>query len=228
MKNHFILLLLIIAICAAGCGVYHPMTVDVPLISEKNDLRIDAGGAVFPSGFTTVSYGLTDKIAVQGFGTVGFNGRYYVQAAAGLYQKKEDDKVMEFYGGYGFGYGDVYNYRKPGDFFGNYQLYFGQINYGKIANGSSAYFEGGFGFKGGYMLSAFTDKYYYDKVLETNVFKTYHDQSLLLEPVGFIRVGGNLKFSAKIGGTLIYKFTSKDKQLPYSFFNIGLGINYRF
>lgn len=220
--------LFLLLITASGCGVYQPIPVDVPLISEKNDLRIDAGASVFPSVFTTVSYGLTDKIAVQGFGSVGLNGRYYVQAATGFYRKKEENKVLEAYAGYGFGYGDVYKYRQPGDLFGSYQLFFGQINVGKIAVGSSSYFEGGFGFKAGYMLSEFTDKYYYDKILETDVYNTYHDRSVLLEPVGFLRVGGNLKFSAKIGGALIYKFTHKDLKLPYNYFNVGLGINYRF
>jgi hypothetical protein len=40
-------------------------------ISEKNDLRIDAGISLGPSAHTTISYGLTDKIAIQGFGSVG-------------------------------------------------------------------------------------------------------------------------------------------------------------
>jgi len=46
--------------------------------------------------------------------------------------------------------------------------------------------------------------------------------------VGFIRIGGQkLKFSVKLGGTMIYKFTNTNRSLPYSYINLGLGINYR-
>jgi len=41
-------------------------------------------------------------------------------------------------------------------------------------------------------------------------------------------VGGEkLKFSVKVGGTMLYKFTNTDKGLPHSYLNLGLGINYR-
>ncbi len=203
------------------------MTTDIPLISEKNDLRVDAGISVVPSANATISYGLTDKIAIQGFGSIGYD-RYYFQAATGLYKNKGNSKIFELYGGFGYGYGDAYNDANPGNLRGNYQLYFAQANYGKIANESSN-FEIGFGIKGGYLHSNLTDKNYYGWISETGPFKTYHDESILLEPIGFIRIGGNrLRFNVKLGGTMIYKFTNTDKNLPYSYLNLGIGLNYRF
>jgi hypothetical protein len=106
-------------------------------------------------------------------------------------------------------------------------LYFGQLNYGKIANETSN-FEIGFGIKTGYLHSNLIDRNYYNWISETGPFDKYHDESILFEPLGFIRFGGNkLRFSVKLGGTLIYKFTNTDKGLPYSYLNIGLGLNYR-
>jgi hypothetical protein len=40
------------------------MTTDIPLISGKNDLRVDAGISVVPSVNATVSYGLTNNVAI--------------------------------------------------------------------------------------------------------------------------------------------------------------------
>ncbi len=227
MKKRILIYGILISLTMSGCVVYHPMTTDIPLISEKNDLRIDAGISIIPSANATVSYGLTDKIAIQGFGSVGAENRYYFQAATGLFKNKGDRKVSELYGGFGYGYGDAYKDANPGNLSGDYQLYFGQANFGKIS-GKTSNFETGFGLKAGYLHSNLTDKNYYDWTSETGPFKTYHDESILFEPVGFIRFGGNrLRFNVKLGGTLIYKFTNTDRHLPYSYLNLGIGLNYR-
>ena len=210
-----------------SCIVYHPQTTDIPLISEKNDLRMDAGVSIVPSAHATISYGLTDKIAIQGFGSIGADDRYYFQAATGIYKNKGNNKILELYGGFGYGYGNAYKDANPGNLLGDYQLYFGQLNYGKIANASSN-FEVGFGIKAGYLHSNLTDKNYYNRISETGKFDIYHDESFLLEPIGFLRIGGDkLKFSVKLGGCWINKFTHTNKHLPYSFINFGLGLNYR-
>lgn len=211
----------------SSCVVYETKTTDVPLISEKNDLRVDAGVTMISSANATISYGLTDKIAVQGFGNYGSKDRYYVQAATGLFKNRGNNRVIELYGGMGYGYGNAYKDSNPGHLRGDYQLYFGQLNYGKIANESS-HFEIGVGIKTGYLHSNMTDENYYDLVSENGPYKTYHDESVLVEPVGFVRVGGpRLKFNVKLGGTMIYKFTNTDRSLPYSCLNLGVGLNYR-
>ena len=211
----------------SGCIVYQTPMTDIPLISKKSDLRIDGGVSLIPAIHSTVSYGLTDNIAIQGYGSVGADDKYYFQAATGLYKNKGNDRVLELYGGFGYGYGNAYNDANPGNLYGNYQLYLGQFNYGKIANKSSK-FEIGLGIKAGYLHSNLTDKNYYGWGYTTGPFDIYKDESILFEPVGFMRFGGGrLKFSFKLGSTLIYKFTNTDKTLPYSRLNIGLGLNYR-
>ena len=227
MKYKILVVGFFLGLLMSGCIVYYPQTADVPLISGKNDLRVDAGISLIPSANATISYGLTDKIAIQGFGSIGADDVFYLQAAAGLYKRKINSQVTEIYGGVGYGKGTAYNDANPGHLLGNYQLYYGQFNYGKIANERSN-LEFGIGFKTGYLHSNFDDRNYYNRYSETGSFKTYHDESLLIEPLGFIRLGGDkLKFSVKLGGTWIYKFTNTDKGLPYSHVNLGLGINYR-
>ncbi len=211
----------------SSCIVYHPQSTDIPLISKKNDLRVDAGISLIPSAQATISYGLTDKIAVQGFGSIGSEERYYLQAATGLYKNLGNSQVFEVYGGFGHGYGNAYKGANPGHLYGNYQLYFTQFNFGKIATEHSN-FEVGVGVKAGYLNSYLTDDNYYSVKPETTPNVEYHDKSLLFEPVGVMRVGGSkLRFSLRLGGALIYKFTNTENNLPYSKVNIGLGLNYR-
>jgi len=227
MKNRILTFGFLISLTMSSCIVYHPMSTDIPLISKKNDLRVDAGISIIPSANATVSYGLTDKIAIQGFGSVGTDDSYYVQAATGLYKNRGDNKIFELYGGFGYGYGNAYKDANPGNLLGDYQLYFGQANFGKISSNTSN-FETGFGLKAGYLHSNLKDKNYYDLISETGPFITYHDQSVLFEPAGFIRFGGTkLRINIKLGGTLIYKFSNKDRNLPYSYLNLGIGLNYR-
>jgi hypothetical protein len=215
-----------IAMMMAGCIVYHPQTTDIPLICEKRDLRVDAGISLIPSVHTTVSYGLTDKIAIQGYASIGSDNRFYLQTAAGLYNSKGNNRILEVYSGFGYGFGDAYIDANPGNLTGNYQLYFGQLNYGKIS-GVKSKFEMGFGIKTGYLHSNLADRNYYFPPSLTGPY-IYRDESILFEPAGFIRIGGDhLKFSVKLGSALIYKFTHTDKHLPYSHFNLGLGVNYR-
>jgi hypothetical protein len=217
-----------LSLMVSGCVVYHPQTADIPLISNKGDLRLDAGISIIPTAHATVSYGMTEKMAVQLFGSIGSDDRYYMQAAAGLYKNRGTNRILELYGGFGYGYGDAYRDANPGDLVGNYQLYFGQLNYGTIA-GETSNLEIGIGIKTGYLHSNMTDINYYDWISMTGPYITYHDESLLLEPAGFIRMGGKkLRFSIKLGSTWIYKITNPDRHFPYYHLNLGLGLNYRF
>ena len=203
-----------------SCIVYHPQIIDIPLISKKNDLRIDAGISIFPSVNATVSYGLTDKIALQAFGSLGSDERYYFQGATGIFKKYDNQKIMEIYGGYGYGYGRVPDNSDPGGLYCDYQQYFLQINYGKI-DCKFANMDYGLGLKAG----LFHSNMYFHPYSET----TYFDNNLLIEPTLFLRLGGErLKFNIKLGGCLFNKFTISSNGLPYSNINFGLGLNYIF
>ena len=232
MKNWIIILVLLMCFTMSSCIVYQPQMVDVPLISKKNDLRIDAGVSIIPAAQATISYGLTEKIAVQGFGSVKSDKDYYLQLATGVFEKKGNNRVLECYGGFGYGHGEAYNDANPGNLYGDYQLYFGQLNYGMIASEKSN-FEAGFGLKAGYLHTNLKDHNYYnisfdDNSIGSNSIVNYKDESFLLEPIGFIRFGGKrLKFNVKLGSSIIYKFTHTDKNLPYAFLNLGFGLNYR-
>ena len=227
MKKQILVYSFLVSLTMSCNSVYHPMTTDVPLISEKNDLRVDAGISIVPSANATISYGLTDKIAVQGFGSAGADDKYYVQVASGIYRNRGDNTILELYGGLGYGYGNAYKDANPGNLLGDYQLYFGQFNFGKIASNTSN-METGIGLKAGCLHSNLADKNYYSWISDTGPFNSYHDKSILVEPVGFIRFGGEkLKVNVKLGGTFIYKFTNTDRDLPYNPINFGIGLNYR-
>jgi hypothetical protein len=84
----------------------YPQLVDVPLINKKGDLRANAG--VSPLQIhTTVSYGVTDQIAIQTYGGFSGEGRYFAQQSVGYYKELGNKKIMEIYSGFGFGYGDA-------------------------------------------------------------------------------------------------------------------------
>ena len=218
---------ILVSIVFSGC-IYYPQLTDIPLIEEKSDLRIDAGVTMLPSINTTISYGLTDKIAIQGYGRVSSDEGYMLQAAVGRYHKFQNHTVLELYGGAGLGHGDAYKSSTGGHLNGNYQLYFGQINYGRIASATSN-FEIGCGLKSGYMHSSLLDENYYSQVYSHSPHRIYYDDLIFTEPQVFLRLGGkHLRFSIKAGALLMYKFTNTAHQFPYHKYNFGIGVNYRF
>ncbi len=89
---------------------------DIPLIKQKNDLRIDAGVSLVPAINTSVAYGLSDKFALHGFGSIGINEAKYFQIAPGFYKNYPNRTVFEIYTGFGAGYGDTKR-----NLYGNYQ-----------------------------------------------------------------------------------------------------------
>ncbi len=213
-----------------SCIIY-PHSVDVPLIKEKNDLRLDAGISSAVNATATVSYGLTEKIAVQGFGSYGSDDIYYMQGAVGYYKNAGNNNILEWYYGFGYGYGDAYNDANPGDLDGNYYLGFTQFNFGRV-NTRFANTDYGIGLKTGYLQTDLTDRNYYDIYytgdnLQGHLFPELKDNGLLFQPVVFVRIGGEkLKFNLKVSSVWIYKFTNQDKRLPIAHFNVGLGLNY--
>ena len=121
MKYKILLPGLLFSLMISSC-IYYPQSTDIPLINHKNDLRVDAGISAVPSAQATVSYGVTEKIAIQGFGSIGSDDHYYLQAATGIYKNRANNRVIELYGGFGYGYGSAYNGSMPGDLTGDYQL----------------------------------------------------------------------------------------------------------
>jgi len=197
-------------------------------------MRIDAGVSVIPSVHATFSYGLTEKLAIQTFGSIGNEHRYYLQIAPGLYKKLKNENVIELYSGFGYGYANTQKNLLANDIgehyteklSGNYQLYFVQFNFGKngIKSKNLVY---GFGIKTGYYHSNLTDQNYYSFTSHTGPFIENKDNSILIEPTLFFRMGHeNVKFSYKLGLTRIITFSNSDRFVPAPVINMGFGINF--
>jgi hypothetical protein len=224
--NHNYFLIIISTIFISGCVIY-PQTFDIPLISEKNEIKIDAGVSVMPSASATVSYGLTNKMAVQASANIG-SDNHYVQGAVGLFKNYGINNVMEIYAGLGTGYGDAYKSSMPGNLAGNYQLSFAQLNLGKRKL-KFANMDIGAGLKTGLLTSNLTDKNYFYWYSEYGPFPNYKDLSALVQPSVVARIGGeNLKFSLMVSGLWLHSFSENERQIPYSHFNVGIGLNYAF
>ncbi|MGM0407865.1 MAG: hypothetical protein ACQERU_07760 [Bacteroidota bacterium] len=170
------------------------------MIKEKNDLRVDAGVSSAADATATVSYGLADKMAVQGFGSYGSDNKHYLQGAVGYYKNTGNNKIMEWYAGMGAGYAEVSESDGPGDLFGNYYLGFTQFNFGKV-NSNFAHMDYGIGFKTGYLQASLTDRNYYNIYhigdnMQEYLYPTLKDKAILFQPAAFARIGGEkLKFS---------------------------------
>jgi len=225
MKYFKVIIFFLFLLLATSCGVYNPHLIDIPLIHEKNDLRIDAGISILvPSVRTSFSYGITDKMAAEAFISYGSDYRYYFQASTGTYKKIKEKFVQEIYAGFGYGYGNSYNNANPGTLDGNYKLYFAQYNFGRIANQRSG-IECGFSFKSGFLHSKLSDNNYHELNTSTIEFKS---NSLLLEPTVMARFGkGKLKFSTYLGASYLLKLDPIKRYTTTDLLNFGFGLNYR-
>ena len=208
-----------------SCGFYQPALVDMPMIKSKNDLRVDVGGSMNPSVYATISYGLTNQIAIQAFAKKSEQGIFYVQGALGLYKSLYDNRVLEWYSGVGYGYGYAYNDANPGNLTGYYNQIFTQLNYGKTGC-RFANMDYGVGLKVSYIDANTLNNYNYYEPMQIS---TVENHSLLIEPQAFIRLGGKkLKFSTKIGYGMLFKLFDADRYLPFDPLNVGIGLNYNF
>ena len=232
MRKHSIIVLSL-SLFLTGCAVYHPQTTDIPLIDHKGDLRIDAGASLIPSVHSTFSYGLTKRIALQAFGSIGIENRHYLQVSPGFYKCLDNKKVIELYSGFGWGYANTIKNPLANmpeaikqSLYGKYQVYFVQFNWGEKGNQSGG-MDWGFGIKTGLFHSNLTDENYYEINSETRLYPFLKENSILLEPVLFFRTGRkNVKFSYKFGLTRVFKLTNQKNYIPAPFINIGLGLNF--
>jgi len=213
----------------SGC-VYYPQATDIPLISKKNDLRVDAGISTGISAHGTISYGLTDKVAVQVFGRYGNDvDEFYLQGSAGIFKKHLNENITELYGGYGYGETSYKRHGDHGYLKGSYKLYFLQWNIGRTDR-RFANLDYGISLKSCLLTTSMLDHGYWETdYIYPEPGTLYNDKSLLLEPNAMIRIGGKkLKFNLKLGTCLLYKFTNTNYRLPYSKWSVGIGFNYHF
>ncbi len=183
------------ALVMASCSIYHPQTVDIPLLEAPGETRVDAAAGVSTFLFmpTAVTVGAT---ATHSFGRwlggqvhANYGGEnYYLQAAPGAYWAPGDHFRMEGY--LGVGYGGA-NYKSTAsdstsssyEYNGTFTLPYMQLNLGWRHVGP---FEFALGLKFG----AFLPDYTYIKHNESgDVPSHYTTANALFEPQLQVRVG---------------------------------------
>lgn len=246
MKKYGLFFLAATALLATGCSIYHPQTVDIPLIDHQGDVRVDgsagASAWLLPDDImlsATVSYGITDWLAGQAYVNYGFNN-IYGQAAPGVYKHLNEHLILEGY--MGFGVGGVWSddtetqddmdtsVHYTYDYSGRYMLPFAQVNLGwrGLANG---HINLAFGLKtGAYVPSVGYRRYDANDVHLPEYDYVYSVPNLLLEPQVQFSVGGDLvKYTIRLsfawmsdlsnggGGHFVTDFITLSNGLTFSF-----------
>lgn len=232
-----ILLWVIATAMVCSCSVYHPQMADVPLIIHQGDGHVEASSSVdwwgLPSsmeGNLSASYGITNWLAVQAFGSSDFQKSAYGQAALGLY-RPFGRAVIELYGGYGkgqfFGPADHNGWKQSGD----YQIGYGQLDFGWVGL-LDGHLDIGLGMKAGVMhpnISEWKEKTDEEGTLTISNEKQYLDKHFLLEPQLMMRTGGeHLKFTLHVGCCELTPMKKDAESVFYTPLSISAGINYRF
>lgn len=241
---HSVFLLSLMAILSSGCSIYHPQSVDIPLINHSGDIRVDASAAmsifVIPSTFTlnaTATYGFNDWLAGQLHANYG-GTNFYVQAAPGAYKPLGEKSVLEGYAGIGFG--GAWNERAQPEssgsniyaYDGTFIVPFAQANIG-WHDLSAAHIDIAFGLKCGAYLPDFN---YRDLDADGNTVEgsnyNYTTSNFLLEPQVMLRLGtSNVKLNLKLGFAWLSDLFNKSSSV-YNFYSDPLsasfGINFSF
>jgi len=231
MKKYLLKISVIILLLFNSCiARYHyPKSVDIPLIKNKGDIRLDIGGFVvhdlvesaLPGGQVTFSAGLTNIVAIQTHVSVDAVDKIHLQGAMGLYKKIDNKTVIELYNGYGYGFYNVHN----NDNTNKYHLTFSQLNIGRtdIEIGAKKYIDYGLGLKGGHI---FVDNADYENAEFEYFFKKFYKENVwMFEPSIFFRFGGR---KAKVYTRVNYNITKKEIDVIYIPLSISAGVNFSF
>ena len=235
MKTRF--LLVAMAVVTASCSVYHPQSVDIPLVDHKGELRVDLATSVSTVVFlpdvvninTTFTYAATGWLAGQLHANYG-GDNYYVQAAPGLYKPIGKRFVLESY--FGAGYGGVNHTKQTTNdsrhnYMGSYLLPFAQVNAGWRHLGA---FELGFGMKVGAFMPKL-DYYRYNNAEppEVTAEEHYSNTNLLLEPQLQIRVGSeSLMFTLRVGYAFLDRLNDETQNLNHDYLTLSAGLGFSF
>lgn len=201
-------------------GIYIPTGSDSPMLDGKGDIRLDVAPLLYGVG-STVSYGVTDNLFVQGqveafYDNDGINTHYYGQVASGWYNN-HNNRVVELFGGVYYGYGNI-DLNRGYKQYGNYTTCFLQGNYGwkGLAN---SHIDIALGAKLGYYHVPFSIYYHH-----LHAAVTHTDQALFMESAVNFRFGWEkLKFNLKIGQVF-----HKEYNLISNYPHAELSLNYHF
>lgn len=247
MKKHGLFAAVLLAMLTAGCTtIYHPQTVDIPLINHQGDLRVDASaglsGIVWPDVLTlgaTASYGFTDWLAGQAHFNYGGNN-IYGQLAPGAYLRLGEKGLLEGY--VGLGMGGAWRDEKSKardtdtslfgryDYSGSFLLPFvqGNIGWHDLANG---HIDLAVGLKTGLYQPSFNFSQF-DKSgnLIPDQSYRYGDANFLVEPQFEFRAGGeHVKYCLRLSFTWLSDVANGGGgRFTYDFFTISNGITFAF
>lgn len=234
-----VLFLILTAAVVCSCSVYHPQMADVPLIAHQGDGHAELSASVDWMGVPTaiesnlsVSYGVTDWVAVQAAGSTDLEKGAYGQAAVGIY-KTFGSAVVELYGGYGSGYCYSDDSHKDQSWRqnGNYQVGYGQLDFGWVGL-LDGHLDIGIGLKGGMVYPDVTMwKQKVDENGDSYMAREtdYKEQHYLIEPQLMLRTGGqHLKASFRLGFCDLTPVKEGSELMPYVPLSVAVGVNYRF
>ena len=213
--------------------MYHPHNVDIPLLHEQGDLRIDASASLtMPlldgSGLNaSVSYAPVNHLGLMVSGSITDPKNIYGHAAVGSFLPF-GKSVLEFYLGAAMGH-SYYTANKDAQYYvgGNYNILFGQLNYG-WNNLVDDLFDIGIGLRGGMLNPGWQYVKTNDDGTQT-VAGTLTSTMPLLEPQLVLRIGSDhLKFSVNFAYSLIAGWPTDNNYFNYSRLSGGLGLNYHF
>jgi len=212
-----------------------PHVTDIPLIKKKGDLRVDVGLSIFvpdtlmnndesnmegtinvPSVQGSISYGISNMLALQMSANVSLETMYYLQTALGLFKGFENKMVMEFYGGFGYGSSIIGGWLKTNTHYNHPYI---QFNIGQVDLGAR-HIDYGLGMKAGYI--------YANILTDAHTYTFLNDRSLVMEPCIFFRFGRKkAKFNIKAN----YLWTNcavVDEYYRFTPFKLTMGINFSY
>ena len=241
----YALLSAVLSLTVTSCTVYHPQSVDIPLINHAGDVRIDAslGTSVFviPDAINinaTGSFGINDWLAAQLHLNYG-GDNYYGQIAPGVYFPLGQNSVFEVYAGMGYGgaerddvsaeYSERTTTGNNYSFSGHYMLPFAQGNIG-WHDLTGAHFDIALGMK----VGAFMPDFHYYEVNNggneiANTAQDYTTTNLLLEPQVMLRLGSQpLKFNVKFGVAWMNDLSESSNKFIYDIVTASAGLTFSF
>lgn len=246
MKNNRLhLAAVLLALLSAGCSIYHPQTVDIPLINHAGDTRLDVAVGMstwlLPDVVTvgaTVSHGFNDWLAGQAH--INYGGdNVYGQVAPGAYLPLGEHGLLEGYIGMGLG-GSWHDRSQPTndtavysyDYKGRFSVPFGQVNIG-WHDLTGAHIDLALGLKAGTYLPSYAyNRYESLEATEPSSTERYVTPSALLEPQLQFRIGGEMaKFCLRLSYAWLSDFYAENgsnSHFTTDLFTLSAGVNFTF
>lgn len=232
----------LLALTGTSCMMYHPHNVDIPMLHEQGDLRVDGSASLtLPlldgSGMNaTVSYAPLNHLGLLISGSVTDPQNCYAHAAVGTFWPF-GKSVLECYVGAATGHSE---YTQSGNntsestllrqgyyVSGPYNIVFGQLNFG-WNNLLDDLIDIGVGLRGGALKPDWRHVDIDDEGAETLVD---HKNSplMLFEPQLVFRIGGeHVKMGFNVAYSLIPDWPTDNNYYNYSRFSVAIGLNYHF